>query len=264
MNGSGGVVSEEGLPPPGNVECSVLPAAPAVPPRHFDGSFPLSRFPRYAGLVIDERTGRAALVRVARRLDAKGILTAADGNLSARLAADLLLITPSGCCKGTLEEGDLLVVSGDRVRDGAGKPSSEIALHRAVYEARPDVACVIHAHPPYATAFAVAGIPLDRPILSESVLAIGPVPLAPYATPTRPDLARSVEPFARDHDAVLLEHHGAAVWGRSIEEAGLLMETLEHVARIDWLSRALGARELPRAEVAELVALRAALREAGE
>ncbi len=208
---------------------------------------------------MDERSARAALTRVARRLDAKGILTATDGNLSARLANGALLITPSGCCKGTVEEGELVVVRGDATV-GAGKPSSEIALHRAVYAARPDVGCVIHAHPPYATAFAVAGLSLDRPILSECVLAIGPVPLAPYATPTRPDLARSVEPFARDYDAVLLEHHGAAVWARSIDEAGLLMETLEHVARIDWLSRALGARELPAGEVERLVALRAALR----
>jgi L-fuculose-phosphate aldolase len=209
--------------------------------------------------VLEERTARAALTRVARRLDAKGILTATDGNLSARIGDGLLLLTPSGCCKGTLEERDLLVVEGDVVR-GEGRPSSEIALHRAIYEARPDVTCVIHAHPPHATAFAVAGIPLDRPILSESILAIGPVPIAPYATPTRPDLARSVAPFARSHEAVLLEHHGAAVWGRSIDEAGLLMETLEHVARIDWLSRSLGARELPASEVESLVALRAALR----
>ena len=209
--------------------------------------------------MLDERQARAALTRVARRLDAKGILTATDGNLSARLPGNLLLITPSGCCKGTMEEGDLVVVDGDEVR-GSGKPSSEIALHRAVYEGRPDVACVIHAHPPHATAYAVAGIPLDRPILSESILAIGPVPLAPYAMPTRPDLARSIEPFVRDNDAVLLEHHGAAVWADTIDGAGLLMETLEHVARIDWLSRSLGARELPPSDVESLVALRAALR----
>ncbi len=208
---------------------------------------------------MNEQSARAALVRVARRLDAKGILTATDGNLSARLPSGAQLITPSGCCKGTVEEGDLVVVTGDEIR-GEGKPSSEITLHRAIYAARPDVACVIHAHPPYATAFAVAGIPLDRAILSESILAIGPVPLVPYAIPTKPDLARSVAPFARTGDAVLLEHHGAAVWAGSIEQAGLLMETLEHVARIDWLSRALGSRELPPAEVERLVALRAALR----
>ncbi|HEU5163008.1 MAG TPA: class II aldolase/adducin family protein [Thermoanaerobaculia bacterium] len=209
--------------------------------------------------MLDERQARAALTRVARRLHAKGILTATDGNLSARLSGNRILITPSGCCKGTVEEADLVVVEGDDVR-GSGRPSSEIALHRAVYEARADIACVIHAHPPHATAFAVAGIALDRPILSESILAIGPVPLAPYALPTRPDLARSIEPFVRDHEAVLLEHHGAAVWAATVEGAGLLMETLEHVARIDWLSRALGSRELPSSEVDSLVALRAALR----
>ncbi|MGH9458389.1 MAG: class II aldolase/adducin family protein [Thermoanaerobaculia bacterium] len=210
--------------------------------------------------MIDPPALRSALIAVARRLDAKGILTASDGNLSALLDDGAILITPSGCCKGLVTEEDLVVVDADGTVRGEGRPSSEIALHRAVYEARPDVRCVIHAHPAYATAFAVAGIPLDRPLLSESVLVLGAVPIAPYAMPSREDLGRAVGALARGHEAVLLEHHGAAVWGSSVEEAGFRMETLEHVARIAWLSRLLGSRELPAAEVAALEALRDRIR----
>ncbi|HVR44570.1 MAG TPA: class II aldolase/adducin family protein [Thermoanaerobaculia bacterium] len=205
-----------------------------------------------------EAAARKELVRVARRLDEKGILTATDGNLSIRLGPDALLITPSGCCKGLLEEADLVRVDGTESR-GSGRASSEIALHRAIYAARADAGAVVHAHPPYATAFAVAGLALGRPILSEAVLALGEVPVAPYATPTREELARSIGPFLGGR-AVLLANHGAVVWDADIGRAGLLMETLEHVARIDWLSRALGGTELDEGQVTALRALGQSMR----
>jgi len=149
-------------------------------------------------------------------------------------------------------------------RDGSprsGHPSSEIALHRMIYERRPDVRAIIHAHPPYATAYAVAGIALDQPILSEAILTLGRVPVASYAMPTAEELARSVEPLVAHHDAVLLRFHGAVCFSKDIEQAGYLMETLEHVARIDFIRRALGSNELiPASEVARLEELRAAMR----
>ena len=134
---------------------------------------------------------KQAMVRVARRLDQKGILTSTDGNLSARLDDGGTLITPSGACKGELEADQIVRL----FRDGsvrAGRPSSEIALHRMIYERRPDVRAIVHAHPPYATAYAVAGIALDQPILSEAILTLGRVPVASYAMPTAEELARSV------------------------------------------------------------------------
>lgn len=203
---------------------------------------------------------KKAIVRVARRLDQKGILTSTDGNLSALLDDGGTLITPSGSCKGDLEPEKLVRL----YRDGsprAGKPSSEIALHRMIYAKRPDVRAIIHAHPPYATAYAVAGVPLDQPILSEAILTLGSVPVASYAMPTAEELARSVEPLVAQHDAVLLRFHGAVCFARDIEQAGYMMETLEHVARIDFIRRALGANEMiPPDEVARLEQLRAAMR----
>jgi len=205
---------------------------------------------------------KQAIVRVARRLDEKGILTSTDGNLSALLPDGGTLITPSGSCKGQLEPEKIVRL----FRDGTphmGRPSSEIALHRMIYSRRPDVRAIVHAHPPYATAYAVAGMPLDQPILSEAILTLGRVPVASYAMPTAEDLARSVEPFVSSHDAVLLRFHGAICFAESIEQAGYLMETLEHVARIDFIRRALGSNELiPAHEVTRLQDLRAAMRAA--
>ena len=209
---------------------------------------------------MNEYRLKQLIVRVARRLDQKGILTSTDGNISARLDDGGTLITPSGSCKGELEPEQLVRL----FRDGSprsGRPSSEIALHRMIYERRPDVRAIIHAHPPYATAYAVAGIALDQPILSEAILTLGRVPVASYAMPTAEELARSVEPLVAHHDAVLLRFHGAVCFSKDIEQAGYLMETLEHVARIDYIRRALGSNELiPASEVARLEELRAAMR----
>jgi L-fuculose-phosphate aldolase len=213
---------------------------------------------RSAGL--NEYKLKQAIVRVARRLDQKGILTSTDGNLSALLDDGGTLITPSGSCKGELEPEQIVRL----FRDGSprhGRPSSEIALHRMIYERRPDVRAIVHAHPPYATAYAVAGIPLDQPILSEAILALGKVPVASYAMPTAAELARSVEPLVEGHDAVLMRFHGVVCFAKDIVQAGYLMETLEHVARIDFIRRAMGSNELiPAEEVARLEQLRAAMR----
>ena len=209
---------------------------------------------------MNEYRLKQLIVRVARRLDQKGILTSTDGNISAKLDDGGTLITPSGCCKGELEPEQIVRL----FRDGSprsGRPSSEIALHRTIYERRPDVRAIIHAHPPYATAYAVAGIALDQPILSEAILTLGRVPVASYAMPTAEELARSVEPLVAHHDAILLRFHGAVCFSKDIEQAGYLMETLEHVARIDYIRRALGSNELiPPHEVARLEELRAAMR----
>ena len=211
---------------------------------------------------MNEYRLKQAIVRVARRLDQKGILTSTDGNLSARLDDGGTLITPSGSCKGELEPDQLVRL----FRDGSprhGRPSSEIALHQMIYARRPDVRAIIHAHPPYATAYAVAGVALDQPILSEAILSLGRVPVASYAMPTAEELARSVEPFVDSHDAVLLRFHGAVCFAGDVEQAGFLMETLEHVSRIDFIRRALGSNELiPATEVARLEELRASMRAA--
>ena len=192
---------------------------------------------------------RQRLVRVARRLDARGILGATDGNLSIRTSGGEVLVTPSACCKGWLVEDEIVVVREDGTAVG-GAPSTELAMHLAIYARRPDVTAIAHAHPPEATARAVAGLPLDEPFLSEAVISIGRVPVVQWSMPGEPQLAELVAEAAASHDAMLLRFHGAVTLGRSIEEAGSRMETLEHVSLIDRLRRALGdTSRLPDADL---------------
>jgi L-fuculose-phosphate aldolase len=204
---------------------------------------------------VNEKELRGALVAVARRLDDKGILTATDGNLSALCDDGTLLVTPTGCCKGLVQEEELVAIRPDGT--STGRPTSEIALHRAIYAVRDDVKAIVHAHPPFATAYAVAGIALDQPILSEAVLTLGDVRVAPYSLPTAVGLAESVAPHVGKGHAVLLRFHGAVTYGNSIAHAGLLMETLEHVTKIDTIRRLLGSdAKLSEEETSELEALR--------
>jgi len=206
----------------------------------------------------EELAGRRELIRFARRLDGRGILTSTDGNLSLRLSDESILITPSGSCKGMLRRDELVLAQ--RNGTATGRPSSELGLHRAIYEERPDVRAVIHAHPPHATAYAVAGIPLDRAILSEVVLSLGAVPVAPYAKPTGEELADSVRPFVVGHSAILLRFHGAVAFSNSVARACFMMETLEHVAQIDFLSRQMGSADvLKGADVEALREIRRAM-----
>lgn len=190
---------------------------------------------------------RSDIVEIGQRLYAKGFIAAADGNISIRFDEDRILMTPSGLNKGRLSPEDL-VVTDMRGRKLYGRldPSSELQMHLAMYQERSDVEAVVHAHPQYSSGFAVAGIPMDQPLLSEVVLTLGTVPLAQYATPTTPELAETVRPYAR-HDAILLANHGALTVGRDVYQAYDRMETLEHSARIYVVARILG-KEQPLSE----------------
>ncbi|MFQ5701051.1 MAG: class II aldolase/adducin family protein [Acidobacteriota bacterium] len=200
---------------------------------------------------------RRDIVEIGRRLYAKGFIAAADGNVSVRMDEDRILMTPSGRNKGRLSPEDLIVTDArGRKLYGRLEPSSELPMHLAMYEARPDVQAVVHAHPPHSSGFAVAGLPMDQPLLSEVVLTLGTVPLAEYATPTTPELAEAVRPLA-DHDAILLANHGALTVGGDVYEAYDRMETLEHSAHVYIVARTLGSeRPLSREHVAKLRQIR--------
>jgi len=189
----------------------------------------------------DERTLRREIVRVCRRLYERGLIAGGEGNVSARLDAGTILVTPAGASKIDVGEDDLVVVdrTGKRVA-GSGRPSSELGVHLRIYQLRRDVKAVVHAHPPFATAFAVAGEDLMTPVLPEILVQIGGVPLVPYATPGSPALADAVEPFLRLHDAFLMANHGATSYGSTLSIAHQRMESLEHAARILFHARALG------------------------
>lgn len=198
----------------------------------------------------------AAIVEAGRRLYAKGLVAGNEGNLSIR-DGGRLLATRGGVCKGFLGPADVVETDLDGRALGDGRATSEILMHAAVYRARPDVQAVVHAHPPAATGFAVAGIALDRPVLAEPVVTLGPVPVVPFGTPSTPDLARRVGDAIGAAHALLLANHGALTVGETLWRAWERMEILEQYARIALAARLLGrARELGDEAVASLEGLR--------
>lgn len=199
---------------------------------------------------------REELTRVCHKLAGRGLIAAADGNVSCRLGPERMLITPSGVPKGELRPLELLVTDlQGRVLLGQAKASSEIRMHLLVYEKRPDVHAVVHAHPPLLTAFTLAGVPFGADILPEVWMTIGAVPTATYATPGTAEVPRSIEPLVADHQAILLERHGSLTLGRTLEQAYLRLEKLEHAAHTLFYSYLLSQRmpsSLPRSALAKL------------
>jgi L-fuculose-phosphate aldolase len=189
------------------------------------------------------RTRDAArdIVRCCRRLWEAGLIAGADGNVSVRLGRDRLLVTPRGLHKAELTARDLVEVSlSASHRRGSRRATTELDLHLRAYRRHGDCGAVVHAHPPVATAFAVAGEPMPADVLPELILYLGDVPVAPYATTGTPALGDVVEPLLARHVAVLLANHGAVTWGPDLATARIRMESLEHSARILLAARVLG------------------------
>ena len=201
---------------------------------------------------------RADIVEVGRRLYDRRYTAANDGNISVRLGTDRLLMTPKGVCKGFMSPDMMCVTNLDgRKLEGDRDPSSEMLMHLEVYRQRPDVQAVVHAHPPTATGFAVAGIPLDRAVLAEVLTTLGSIPIAAYATPSTQELPDAVRKYIRAHDGMLLANHGALTVGSDLYSAYYKMETIEHFATISLVARVLGRENLlAREEVLRLQELR--------
>lgn len=202
---------------------------------------------------------RREVTRVCRRLYEKGLIAGAEGNVSVRLADGQILITPSGVPKVDVSPNDLVIVDARDGRvAGSGRASSELGMHLRIYESRPDVGAVVHAHPPLATAFGVAGEDLMAPVLPEIVILTGGVPLVPYATPGSVALADAIEPFLEQHDAFLMANHGATSIGSTLSSAHARMESVEHAARTLLAARVLGrVTTLSATQYDELLAMRA-------
>ena len=203
---------------------------------------------------------RHDIVEIGRRLWQRGFVASNDGNISVRIASDRLLMTPASVSKGFMS-AEMMVITdleGRVVEAAPGrKPSSEALMHLVVYRERPDINAVVHAHPPIATGFAVAGIALDRAVLAEVVTTLGGIPIASYATPSTQELADTVRPLIRLHDGVLLANHGAVALGTDLFSAYYKMETIEHFAQISLVARQLGREHLlSREEVERLQGLR--------
>lgn len=184
---------------------------------------------------------RREIIRICRRLDDLGFVPATDGNVSARLPSERIIVTPSLLPKGDLRPSQLLTVDlQGRVISGQGRPSSELKMHLEVYRRRPDIRAVVHAHPPAATAFAVCRKALDKPVLPEAVVLLGPVPLAAYATPSTDQVPASIARLVENNHAILLANHGALTYGQNLQEALERMERLEHLARVMLLAHLIG------------------------
>ena len=188
----------------------------------------------------------------------RGYVVACQGNLSVRLAAGQILITPAGACKGGLAAQDLLVIdSGGRVVCGTSLPSSEMQMHLLYYRLRPDVRAVCHAHPPTATGFASAGRAVEEAVVPEVVISLGRIPLAAYGTPGTAEVCSKLVGLVPKHDAILLENHGVVTSGEDLATAYYLMETVEQCARILLVAETLGGpRLLLRQQVQKLIVAR--------
>ena len=201
---------------------------------------------------------RADIVEVGRRMYARGYTASNDGNISARLGDDRLLMTPRSVCKGFMTPDMMCVtdLNGKKLQ-GDRDPSSEMLMHLEVYRQRPDARAVCHAHPPIATGFAVAGIPLDRAVLAEVLTTLGSIPIAEYATPSTSELPAAVRKYVKAHDGMLLANHGALTLGTDVLSAYYKLETIEHFAKISLVARMLGRENLiARDEVDRLQGLR--------
>lgn len=207
-----------------------------------------------------EQKLRLQICDIGRNLFNKDFIAANDGNISARLSENEILTTPRAVSKGYLEPHMIVKVNlqGEVLEAAEGyRPSTETKMHLRIYNELPEMNGVVHAHPPYATAFAIKGEALDKMMMPESVIMIGDIPLAEYGTPSTEEIPDSLMPFLGKKTAVLLENHGALTWGTDVMEAYLNMERLEYTAKITFITRMIGGeRELPQHRIDELVTLR--------
>jgi len=197
---------------------------------------------------------------IGKRIWTRGYVAANDGNITVKINDKEVLTTPTGVSKGFMTPEMIIKVdmSGKVLSNNPKyKPSSEVKMHIEVYQQRPDVRSVIHAHPPYSTSFAVAGIPLNKCVLPEAILVLGAVPIAKYGLPSTKEIPDAIRPHIQHSDAVLLENHGTLTLGPDLISAYHRMETLEHTAHIVFLARQLGnVNVLPQKEVNRLMDLR--------
>ncbi|HEY6764071.1 MAG TPA: class II aldolase/adducin family protein [Candidatus Sulfotelmatobacter sp.] len=205
-----------------------------------------------------QRRHREEIVQYGRTLHQRGFVAAMDGNLSVRLPGNKILVTPTCVSKGAMRPADLVIVDLDGKRvAGRRSVTSEIGMHLLIYRMRPDIQAIVHAHPPTATGFAAAGIPLSEPLVCEVVIGLGSIPLARYGTPGTAELAKTLEPFIPRYDAILMSNHGVVAYADTLEHAYMKMETVEHFAQIALVTHLLGRQQpLKQNEIDKLLIAR--------
>ena len=206
--------------------------------------------------MLSEYQLRREIIRVTRIVANQGLIRSSDGNLSLRLDEDHYMMTPSGLYKMAMEPDDHIIVNkkGEVIVGKMGlKPTVEINMHLEAYRQRPDINAVLHAHPPYATALTISGLPFPTDYLPEVLIALGDVPVAKYGTPGTPALAESIQELVKDHNAIILSHHGSLTVGASLEDALISLERMEHAAYTYYLAQNLSKPvPLPKGELKHL------------
>jgi L-fuculose-phosphate aldolase len=184
---------------------------------------------------------RKELIQACHKIYANGFVAAYDGNLSARIDDKKLLITPSGKCKGEMEEKDLLEIDYEgNVLIGDGHVSAEVKMHLLAYQNREEINSVVHCHPIHASAFSVVDKELNKPIFPESILSLGKIPLCKYSTISTEEVEESILPYIEYVWVLLLQNHGVLAFGKSIKDAYFKIEKLEHFAKIMTVAEILG------------------------
>src|ERR1700674_873124 len=205
-----------------------------------------------------ERPHRREMALFGQMLHQRGYVAATDGNLSVRLDDERIMVTPTGMSKSMLRPSDMVVVDleGRRLA-GNRNVSSELAMHLLIYRLRADVKGIVHAHPPTATGFAAAGVPLNQPLVCEVVIGLGSIPLAKYGTPGTPEFTAAPAPLVPQYDAILMSNHGVVAYGPDLHHAYMKMETVEHFAQIALVTHLLGRQQpLGSEELGKLMAAR--------
>ena len=176
-----------------------------------------------------------------RKVYDKGFVTATDGNISMRMMNDRMFITPSASCLGNLNVNDLVYVDfNGQVLQCNRTPSSELPMHLEIYNKRPEVNAIIHTHPANSTAFTIAGENFSQPVLPELILGLGDVPIAKYATPSTHESAVVISELIKNHDVIILDHHGVVTVGIDLQQAFYKLERLEHAASTLLAAKQLG------------------------
>ena len=209
---------------------------------------------------MKESEQKSLIIEIGKRLWTRGFVAANDGNISVRINSNEILITPTGVSKGFMTPEMILKLdlNGEPItKHPFYKPSSETKMHLEIYRQREDIQAVVHAHPPYATSFAVAGIAPNSCVLPEAVLTLGAVPIAPYGTPSTQEIPESIRSFVDQTDAILLANHGGLTMGENLLTACYRMETLEHASQITFLAMQMGrVNVIPQDEIDKLMEVR--------
>ena len=208
---------------------------------------------------VSDFEARKGIVSIGKKMYEKNFVAANDGNISCRVAEDIIWTTPTGVSKGDLTEDMLVKMTLDgQVLEGTMRPSSEVKMHIRAYKEDPEIMGVCHAHPPVCTSFAIAGIGLDRAIYPEALVNLGTVPCVHYEAPGSQGIPDSIGPYVKNYNGVLLGNHGAVSWGKTLIDSWYRLESMEHYAMIlMYTGNILGkANVLSCDQVKELIGIR--------